>query len=94
VNCCAGGTQFVAVSPDLVGFAESARLKAVASGPDLQAILDAYRRFWTYFCGSFWKIRDLIRLRREVWEPAVRSWAEISTTLTSPPTGPTYYSPA
>jgi UDP:flavonoid glycosyltransferase YjiC (YdhE family) len=73
----------MAVSPDLVGFAESAGLNAVASGPDLQAILDAHRRFWTYFFGNFWKIRDLIRLRREVWEPAVRCWEEISTTLTS-----------
>jgi UDP:flavonoid glycosyltransferase YjiC (YdhE family) len=73
----------MAVPPDLVGFVESAGLAAVASGPDLQAILDAHREFWTYFFRNFWKIRNLVRLRREVWEPAIRSWEEVSTTLTS-----------
>jgi UDP:flavonoid glycosyltransferase YjiC (YdhE family) len=73
----------MAVPADLVGFAESAGLAAVASGPDLQAILDAHRRFWTYFFRNFWRIRDLIRLRREVWEPATQCWDEISRTLTS-----------
>ena len=37
----------MAVPPDLVGFAESAGLAAVAYGPDTQALLDAYRNFWT-----------------------------------------------
>ena len=37
----------MAVPPDLVGFAESAGLAAVAYGPDTQAMLDAHRNFWT-----------------------------------------------
>ena len=73
----------MAVPPDLVGFVESAGLSAVAYGPDARAILDAHRNFWTFFFRNFWKIRDLIRLRREVEEPVIQRWGEISTTLTS-----------
>ena len=73
----------MAVPPNLVGFVEAAGLPAVAYGPDLQAILDAHRNFWTLFFRNFWRIRELIRLRREVWEPVTQYWEEVSTTLTS-----------
>ena len=73
----------MAVPPDLVGFAEAAGPAAIAYGPDLQAILDAHRNFWTFFFRNFWRIQDLIRLRREVVEPFIQCWEEISTTLTS-----------
>jgi UDP:flavonoid glycosyltransferase YjiC (YdhE family) len=74
----------MAVPPDLVRFAESAGLTTVAYGPpDLQAILDAHRSFWTSFFRNFWKIRDLVRLWREVWEPLNRCSEEIGTTLMS-----------
>ena len=56
----------MAVPPDLVGFVEAAGLAAVAYGPDSQAVLDAYRNFWTSFFRNFWRIQDLIRLWREV----------------------------
>jgi UDP:flavonoid glycosyltransferase YjiC (YdhE family) len=73
----------MAVPPDLVGFAEAAGLAAVAYGPDLQAILDAHRNFWTCLLRNPWRIQDLIRSRREVGKPIIRCWGEISTTLTS-----------
>jgi UDP:flavonoid glycosyltransferase YjiC (YdhE family) len=73
----------MAVPPDLVAFAEAAGPAAVAYGPDLQAVLDAHRNFWTHFFRNFWKIQDLIRLRREVMEPFIQCWKEIITTLTS-----------
>jgi UDP:flavonoid glycosyltransferase YjiC (YdhE family) len=73
----------MAVPPDLVGFAESAGLAAVAYGPDLQDFLDAYRNFWTCFFHNFWKIQDLVRLWREVSEPLNQCREEINTTLTS-----------
>jgi UDP:flavonoid glycosyltransferase YjiC (YdhE family) len=74
----------IAVPPDLVGFAEAAGLAAVAFGPpDLQAILDAHRNFWASIFRNFWRIQDLIRSRRELWEPLAQSWAEINTTLKS-----------
>jgi UDP:flavonoid glycosyltransferase YjiC (YdhE family) len=73
----------MAVPPNLVGFAEAAGPAAVAFGPDARAILDAHRNFWTFFFRNFWKIQDLIRLRREVEEPVIQRWGEISTTLTS-----------
>ena len=60
----------MAVPPDLVGFVEAAGLAAVAYGLDTQAVLGAYRNFWTSFFRNFWRIQDLIRLWREVWEPA------------------------
>src|ERR1700761_8637384 len=38
----------MAVAPEMVGFAESAGPAAVAYGPELRAILDPHRDFWTY----------------------------------------------
>ena len=73
----------MAVPPDLVGFVEAAGLAAVAYGLDTQAVLGDYRNFWTSFFRNFWRIQDLIRLWREVWEPVARCWGETSTTLTS-----------
>jgi UDP:flavonoid glycosyltransferase YjiC (YdhE family) len=75
----------VAVPPDLVGFAKTAGVPAVAYGPDTQVWWDAHRDFWTRFLGefskNFWKIRDLIRLWREVGEPVIEHWDQIATTL-------------
>ena len=73
----------MAVPPDLVGFAESAGLAAVAYGPDIQAWLEATRNFWTCFFRNFWRIRELIGLLRESREPGTQCWGEMSTTLTS-----------
>jgi len=73
----------IAVPPDLVAFAAATGPEAVAFGPEVQPILDAHRTFWTYFFGNFWKIPDLIRLRREIAEPVIQRWDEIATTLTS-----------
>jgi UDP:flavonoid glycosyltransferase YjiC (YdhE family) len=73
----------MAVPPNLVGFAEAAGPAAVAFGPDTQAILDAHRKFWTCLFRNPWRIQDLIESRREVGEPIIQCWAEMSTTLTS-----------
>ena len=73
----------MAVPPDLVGFAEAAGLAAVASARIRKAILDAHRDFWTCFFGNPWRIQDLIRSRREIREPIIRCWEEMSTTLMS-----------
>jgi UDP:flavonoid glycosyltransferase YjiC (YdhE family) len=73
----------MAVPPDLVGFAEAAGPKAIGFGPEVQAVLDAHRNYWTCFFGKPWKIRELIRSRREVAENVIQSWQEMSTTLAS-----------
>jgi UDP:flavonoid glycosyltransferase YjiC (YdhE family) len=73
----------MAVPPDLSAFAESAGLPAVAYGPDLQEVLNVHREFWTQLFHNFWKVRELIKLWRETWEPAAKHWAEMSATLTS-----------
>jgi UDP:flavonoid glycosyltransferase YjiC (YdhE family) len=73
----------MAVPPDLIGFAEAAGPTAIAYGPDLQSVLDAHRNFWTQFFRNFWKVREMIRLRREVVEPFLQAWKDIVATLTS-----------
>ncbi|MGN6337635.1 glycosyltransferase [Mycobacterium sp.] len=71
------------VPPDLVGFAESAGLVAVACGVDLQVVLDAHRNFWAGLFRHPWRIRELIRSRREVGNPIFRCWEQMSATLVS-----------
>jgi UDP:flavonoid glycosyltransferase YjiC (YdhE family) len=73
----------VAVAPNLVGDTEAAGLAAVAYGLDSQAVIDTHRDFWTSLFRNFWKIPDLLRLLREIWEPGIQSWGEMSATLTS-----------
>jgi UDP:flavonoid glycosyltransferase YjiC (YdhE family) len=73
----------MAVPPDLVGFAEGAGLATAAYGLNTQAWLDVYRNFWTAFFRKFWRIQDLRKLWREMWELSDQSWAQMNTTLTS-----------
>jgi UDP:flavonoid glycosyltransferase YjiC (YdhE family) len=73
----------MAVPGDLAGFAESAGFASTPYGPDLQAVLDVHREFWTRFFRNFWKVREVIQLWRETWEPAAEHWGQMSTTLTS-----------
>jgi UDP:flavonoid glycosyltransferase YjiC (YdhE family) len=73
----------MAVPPDMVGFAESAGLAAVACGLDTQVTLDAHRDLWRDLFSNFWRPRDLITVWRESWEPNFQSWGEMSRTLTS-----------
>ena len=73
----------MAVAPDLVGFAESAGLDAIAYGPNARAWQDLHRDLLTHLFRKFWKIRDLLRLRRADWELFTQCWEEASTTLTS-----------
>jgi UDP:flavonoid glycosyltransferase YjiC (YdhE family) len=73
----------MAVPPNLVAFAAAAGPAAVTFGPDTQAILEAHRNFWTCLFGNPWRIRDLTTSRREIGEPILQCWAQLSTTLTS-----------
>jgi UDP:flavonoid glycosyltransferase YjiC (YdhE family) len=73
----------MAVPPDLVSFAESAGLAAVAYGPDTQAWLEVTRDFWKRFFRNVWNIQEVKKLLRESREPGIQCWGEMSTTLTS-----------
>ena len=53
----------MAVPPDLIGFAESAGLAAVAYGLDWSATMEVLRPFWSFFWRNPWRIQDLIRFR-------------------------------
>lgn len=70
-----------AVPPDLVDFAESAGLSSVPYGPELPAILDACRDFWTCFFRNPWRLQDLNRLGLELSAPFIESWREMNSTL-------------
>lgn len=74
------GRVRLAVASDLVGFAESAGFAPVAFGPELPGLLDSHRTFWTGFFRNFWRVQDLVRSWREVWEPLAQCRQQISTT--------------
>jgi UDP:flavonoid glycosyltransferase YjiC (YdhE family) len=73
----------MAVPPDLVGFVEAAGLPAVGYGLETKTWLDVYRNFWTSAFGSFWKVRELRRLWREMWDLSDQCWGYMTSTLTS-----------
>lgn len=77
-----GHDVLMAVSPDLVGFAEAAGVPAVAYGLDTQEWLDTYRDFWASAFHNSWKVPSLIRMWRELRESVIRSWIQMSETLT------------
>lgn len=69
----------LAVPPELVGFVESIGLAAVPYGPKVQDFLDEefLRNMWT---DTF---RNPIKAIFKVWEPLIRYWDDVSTTLKS-----------
>ncbi|OMC52170.1 glycosyl transferase family 1 [Mycobacterium sp. IS-836] len=73
----------IAVTPDLVGFCESAGLTAVAYGPDMQPVLQAQHNLSACLFRKFWKIRDLTMLWREYWQLITERCGEMSTSLVS-----------
>jgi UDP:flavonoid glycosyltransferase YjiC (YdhE family) len=73
----------MAVSPDLVDFAETVGLAAVAYGPDARRWQDVHRALLSTLFRKPWKIRSLIRVVREDWQLLTQCWEETGTTLTS-----------
>lgn len=75
----------MAVPPDLVEFAESAGFAVVPYGPKVEDFLDEefLRNMWGDFFRSLWTIRGPLKVVRKVWEPIIRYWGEVSTTLLS-----------
>lgn len=73
----------MAVAPEMVDFVESVGPAGVAYGPELKAVLDPHRDYWTYWFGNPWKIRKLDRMWREVVQPLTECRAEVSRTLTA-----------
>lgn len=71
----------IAVPPDLVAFAESVGLDAVAYGPDNQAWLESTRDFWARFFRNVWRLGELRELLRQAREPGTRAWADMGSLL-------------
>lgn len=69
----------LAVPPELVSFIESTGLAAVPYGPKVQDFLDEefLRNMWTDF------FRNPIRQVSKVWDPLIKYWGDVSTTLKS-----------
>lgn len=75
----------MAVSPDLIEFAESAGLAAVAYGPDSQTAIsrDFAATVFKDFPRRGARITDLVRLWREYRQFLAECWVEMTTTLKS-----------
>ncbi len=71
------------VPPNLVGFAESAGLPAVAYGLDSKDILELQWRYFTCYGRTPWKLRELNRMATETAQFATQCWAEMTRTLAS-----------
>jgi UDP:flavonoid glycosyltransferase YjiC (YdhE family) len=78
-----GHDVLMAVPPDLIAFTESAGLAAAPYGLDTRTWLDIYRNFWTSAFRTFWKVKDLRRLWRDMWDISDQAWAQMNTTLVS-----------
>lgn len=78
-----GHDVHLAVPPNLIGFAESAGLTAVAYGLDSQAVVETQRNYWTYFFRHPWKLRELGEMGRETQEQTTRCLEHMTTTLKS-----------
>jgi UDP:flavonoid glycosyltransferase YjiC (YdhE family) len=76
-----GHEVLMAVPPDLIGFTEAAGLQTVAYGLDTKTWVNIYRNFWTCVFHTFWRIRDIRRLWREMWDLSDQSWAQMNSTL-------------
>lgn len=73
----------MAVPPNLVELAESVGLSAVSYGPLPHEFWDdEILRKFSDFYHNFWTIREPIKMMREAWEPVLRHWGCMSSTLT------------
>src|SRR5690606_30914126 len=75
-----GHTVVMAVPPDLVDFSEAAGLETVAYGLDTRTWVDVYRSFWTFALHKFWRIGDIRRLWRQMWELSDQAWVQMAET--------------
>lgn len=69
----------LAVPPELVGFVQATGLPAVPYGPKVQEFLDEefLRNMWADF------FRNPVRLVLKVWDPIIKYWGDVGTTLKS-----------
>jgi UDP:flavonoid glycosyltransferase YjiC (YdhE family) len=73
----------IAIPPNLVAFAESAGLKAIAYGLDSRAISETQRDYWTCVFRYPWRLQELNRLGLKLEELVTDCLGEATTTLTS-----------
>ncbi len=74
----------IAIPPNLVEFAQSVGLDAVAYGPNADELwtADFFRTFSKRFFRKFWTIREPIKIVQELWQPIMLFWSDMDTVLT------------
>ena len=74
----------IAIPPNLVEFAESAGLDAVAYGPNADQLwtADFFRNFSRRFFRKFWTVREPIKIMQELWQPVMLYWGDMDGVLT------------
>lgn len=78
-----GHDVHVIAPPDLVSFAEEAGLAVDSCGLETRVWLDVHTDFWTCLFRTFWRLRDLAMLWREVGKLISECWGEMCMKLTS-----------
>jgi len=73
----------MAVSPNLVGFTETAGLTAVAYGVDTKIVVEAQRNYWACVFRAPWKVQKLRKIAREIKEINERCSEKMTATLVS-----------
>ncbi|TXI43622.1 MAG: glycosyltransferase [Mycobacterium sp.] len=74
----------IAIPPNLVEFAESVGLDAVAYGPNADQLwtADFFRNFSKNFFRKFWTIREPVKIIQELWQPVMLYWSDMDAVLT------------
>lgn len=67
----------IAIPPNLVGFAESQGLAAVAYGLDSKPLSELQREYWTHFFRIPWKLKELDRLGRGIQDFVAECWRDL-----------------
>lgn len=76
-----GHDVVMAVPPDLMSFTQDAGVKTVSYGLDTKTWLDVYRNFFTFLFRTFWKVREIRKMWRHMWDISDRCWAQMNSTL-------------
>ncbi|MDA4110878.1 glycosyltransferase [Mycolicibacterium holsaticum] len=76
-----GHDAHLVVGPELVGFAESAGLSAVAFGPALDTVIEAHHEYWSLVFSKPWRVQEMNKLLNEFAAPLIEYREQARETL-------------